>query len=215
MDDYFHALFNLSYPNKDFYFVDNSEDKYWHIKNVIMGYGVQVDYVSPTGKRNNQILCECQNMLRHKALTEGYDYLFMVECDLMVTPNIIEKLMAYGEQVAVARYFLGTNEGNTHLIGTEIEKNYGIGVKTNRNIGWLEDYLSYGTGETRGSSFGFGCALFSKEVLSLTPFFLHPDFKDHADTTASFYYHENGIKIAIDSEIMIHYNQNWRHISNY
>ncbi len=192
--------------------MDNSDDMNWHVHNIILKWGLNCDHISPKGKRNNEVMTECQNKIREKAIQENFDYLLFVECDIFPKHDIIQSLLAYQSPIATARYFIGTDE-QTHLISTEIEQSFG--KATNRNMPMQETFIEYGTGKTKSNMQGFGVILIHADILKEHKFFINQDSPDHADSNFWFSMKDLGIVPAIHDEICEHRNKNWNEVSNY
>lgn len=98
-------LSDFTYDNYDVLVVDNSEDVA-HIERfkefeVIHSPRIWAD---GTYKRGNEMLAECQNIIREKALEGGYDYLFMLESDVFVHKDWIQYAVSFGAPVYTATY---------------------------------------------------------------------------------------------------------------
>lgn len=209
MDDYLTHCCNLTYPNKKFYFVDNSENRDWHVDNVI-AKGFDCDYVNPKGRTNQQYICISQNAIRQKAIEENFDFLLFIECDIFPKKNIIEEMISYDEKVVACNYFIGQRE-NSHLLKTEIEKTT-FGNYTNRNINDAEGFLDYVGNKKRSSMFGFGCCLIRRDVFTKFRFHVNSYDRSHADTPFYFDLWEAGIEPICHPEIVRHMNSSWKKV---
>ncbi len=207
--EYLQNCIELTYPNKEFYFVDNSEDVNFHVDEIIAN-GWDCDYISPIGKRHQDFITISQNIIRKKAIEENFDYLLFLECDIFAPSNIIEQLISYHAPVVSVQYFIGEVE-NARLLKMEIEPKT-FGRYTNRNIFQDEGFLeTKGNGKSRSSMNGFGCCLIHKSVLELFPFTVQPNDVSHSDSHYYFQLHEAGIKTTIHPVIVKHKNQSWIH----
>lgn len=210
-DDYLDHIINLTYSYKEFYFVDNSEDRFYHAKEFVT-QGFDCDWVNPNGKKNNEYICESQNKIRQKALDENFDYLFFCEQDVFPPITIIEQLLAFNAPVAVARYMVGGN-GNDSLFAMDIEDN-DLGYITNRRMNEMEVFLNYGKQE-KSKMFGFGCCLIQRKILEQTEFFVLEESDTHSDILFYFWCHQNGIIPSVLDVICEHRNSDWSNVKDY
>lgn len=208
--DYLDNILKLTYPNKDFYFVDNSEGVEWYNKN-IWEKGFNCDHVSPYGKKNNEILWECQEMIRYEALEWGYSHLAMIECDMFPHPTIIEEMLAYETNLVTCDYFVAKGEEST-LLRMDIEDTFGN--YTNRKMNFLESFLDHGQRSPKAKQLGFGCCLFSRQILQEIPFTISENDSFHADTHYYFMANQKGIPIKIHNTIIEHRNSSWANVTN-
>ena len=209
IEDYLENISRLTYPNKKFYFVDNSANFDYHFDTFIC-HGFDCDYVNPQGKKNAEYICECQNMIREKAINEDFDYLFFLECDVFPKPEIIEELLAYDADVVACNYFVGQDKFR-QLLKMEIEEG-SEGILTNRNITQVEGFLEYGTQKSRSNMFGFGATLIRRNILEQFPFNIQGSI--HADTYWSIDLHNAGVSVVNHPYIATHKNSKWSRIKD-
>lgn len=98
-------LKGFTYDNYDVVIVDNSEDP-THIetfKDFEVIYSPRT-WEDGTYKRGNEMLAECQNIVRNKALEGGYDYLFMLESDVFVNKDFIQYAVSFEAPVYTVTY---------------------------------------------------------------------------------------------------------------
>ncbi len=214
LDNYFRQCLNLSYPNKEFYFVDNSGNEKWHLDNVV-AKGWDCDYVAPKGRRNCEYLCESQNKIRERFLEGNFDYLFSLECDIGVPLNIIEQMIAYNEPIVSCNYFIN-HKDKAHLLKTEIEAPV-FGNMTNRNIDQMQGFIEHGRPQQQSNSsfFGFGCCLMHRSIVERFPFNVLPDDPSHSDTIFYFELYEAGIKTKLHDVIVKHNNSSWEDVKDF
>lgn len=208
--DYLDNILKLTYPNKDFYFVDNSENNAWHCSKFLWE-GYDCDYVKPNGRKNNVILHECQEMIRYKALQGGYSHLLMLECDMLPRAQIIEEMLAYETTVVTCDYFVAQKDEST-LLRMDIEDTFGN--YTNRKMNFLESFLDHGQRSPKAKQLGFGCCLFSRQILQEIPFTISENDSFHADTHYYFMANQKGIPIKIHNTIIEHRNSSWANVTN-
>ncbi len=206
--EYLDNLKRLTYPNKEFYFVDNSRDYRWHI-DAIINREFECEHLKIRSKRNQEYICESQNILRKKTLEENFDFLMFIEQDLFPEPTIIEQLLSYNTQVASAKYFIGQGE-NTRLLELETEEKV-FETITNRNIPHEESYFNYPENSTSTQS-GYGCCLIHRSILEQYPFHVSQDDNSHSDTYFALDLYSAGIEITQHPIIVRHHNSSWNQI---
>lgn len=210
IEDYLESISRLTYQNKKFYFVDNSIDMDFHFDHFLCN-GFECDYISPDGKNNQQYICDCQNMIRQRAVDDGFDYLLFLECDIFTKPDIVEEMLAYDSPIVACNYFVGKGD-KRQLLKMEIETPFKDMVYTNRNISQAEGFLEYGTGKSRSHMHGFGCTLISTEILRHYRF--HVVGRSHADTPFYFDMNAAGVKTVVHPYICEHRNSSWNLITD-
>ncbi len=99
--EFIEAIKSLSYSNYDILLVDNSKDDRFinSIKDkipIIKGLCFPNVY---------DRLIHGRNLLRQKALDEGYDYFFSLEQDIIPPRDIIERLLSYKKDIITGVYF--------------------------------------------------------------------------------------------------------------
>lgn len=211
IQDYFKNISRFTYPSKDYYFVDNSANPSWHLKNVV-AKGFKCDYVSPVGKRNNKYMCESQELIRDYFLQSDCTHWLSLECDLFPRSNIIEEMLAQDTPIVSMAYLIGQGK-DIWVLKTEIENLFE--TNTNRNIDLKEGFLEWGTGNTKSKMFGLGCALIEREVIEQIPFVVNKDDTHHADTNFYFMLNILGYEVKYIEEIINHQNSNWSAVTDY
>lgn len=102
LDECESALKTLTYPDYDILLVDNSKEEGFYnelIKRKIPA--VRIPFYESSRKR----IAEGHNILRKKVLDEGYDYLFLLDSDVIPPKDVIERLMSHGKKVISGLYF--------------------------------------------------------------------------------------------------------------
>lgn len=102
LGEYCESIKNLDYPNYDIFLVDNSKTD---------------DYLKKVKEKNlpaerslwfegamDRIITS-RNVLRQKALDEGYDYLFSLEQDVIPPKDVLKKLTSQNKKIISAVYF--------------------------------------------------------------------------------------------------------------
>ena len=111
---YLKSLKSLTYSNYDICLVDNSPtDRFY---NFLKQKGINVIRKDMEGRQIREKIVDCRNILREKALNEGYDYFFSVEQDILLPKNAIELLLKEDKKIITGIYpFLEEHKGKKLL----------------------------------------------------------------------------------------------------
>jgi hypothetical protein len=210
LDDFITQCRNLTYYNKELYFVDNSEDSTFHVKQFLM-QGFNCDYISPKKHTNQEYITISQLKIRDKALKENFDYLLFLECDIFCPLNIIEQMIAYNKPIVAAQYFIGGVK-DTRILKTDIEESV-MGLMVNRDIKKYEGFMEHGR-NTRSKMFGYGCTLIHRDILKKYPFRIKRNDPSHSDTLFYFDLYRDKQKVQVHPVTMEHHNSSWHKITD-
>jgi hypothetical protein len=97
-------VYNINYPQSKFdvVIVDNSAKADYFYKLKRRGYkGL---YRVERGENSREAITKAQNKIRKILLEGDYEYLFFVESDLLVPPDIIQRLLSYNKPVVGSVY---------------------------------------------------------------------------------------------------------------
>lgn len=95
---------NINYPNFKVLIVDNSRDKkFFREANKIKG--INVLYDDTKEKKNIDRLISSRNKILSYAIEKDFDYLLMLDADVIVPSNIIQKLLSHSKDVVSGIYF--------------------------------------------------------------------------------------------------------------
>lgn len=169
LKEYAEAVKNLTYPNYEVLIVDNSkEDSY--IKK-IKEKGLDI-VKGPWFEGARKRIYESRNMLRKKALEEGYDYLFSLEQDVVPPGNVIEKLLERNKKIVSGVYYSpGTIFINRKFDGKIMPLAWV--EKDDRNTGAIRILRPNEVEEPKLMKIkvcGMGCVLIHREVLEKVKF---------------------------------------------
>ena len=204
---WFKHLLSLTYPNLDFYFVDNSVNPKYHHKWKQQGWNV--GYYRPEGMNLRQIMCDCNNIIRQYVIDNNYDYWFMLEEDQFAQPNIIEKLMANNKDICSAGYFV-YHAQYSQFLNTSL---FGSYTHPDAFIKTLEEGFLFVDGTVKEAyNHGIGCMLIKTDVIKQLKFWI--DEADEGKNFSDSYFQSDlrnlGYKSYIDTDIMtMHINGNW------
>ncbi len=102
-DKFFDRINNLTYSNYDLLMIDNSEgDDYF---NELKDKGIQVLKDEVSEKNKMRRLISSRNKIIEYALENNYDYLLMMDCDVIPPRNIIEELLNCDKNIVSGLYF--------------------------------------------------------------------------------------------------------------
>ncbi len=208
LDKYLGAITNLMYPKElyDILIVDNS--KTGRNAKKIMNMGVKCLHVNPKGKSNQQYIAESQEILRKEALKGDYDYLVMIESDVIPPPYCLHSLMSHQKQVVGGYYFLG--HGSDSYPMRQIVESQGSKERYT-----LNSDSKFGINSANGKlnpvhNTGFGCTAIHKSVLANINFRVMDGAIAHSDSYFASDMAFIGIQQYQDSSLVCeHINSNW------
>lgn len=207
LGDWLRHIKMFSYPNYDIYLVDNSHNPNYHKK--IRAMGFDVDYVKPEGE-SHIYMCQCDEMIRQRAIEKKYDAIFHNECDIFAPLDAIERLIAHKQQVVSFPYFIHTGEKSTILIQGVTK----MGEELHAYNYSAVDAMRFCDGKLKTVyGCGMGAMLIHYSVFQHIKFRVTKGYQGHAD---SFFYQDlmlNEIKNYVDtSHICRHENRSWKSV---
>jgi len=166
-DRFITALKNIDYPNYDIIVVDTSEtDDYYEKLKQIEGIRVEkgIWTILYSARLSNAL-----NMLRKHIVYGGdyYDYLFSIDSDVIVPPDILTKLVKHSKQLAGAPVPIGFHKTGIPCVlrSTMMQREKTGGMRL--------DYMTWeelGDKPTKVLATGLGCLLIHREVLKNVQF---------------------------------------------
>lgn len=224
--DFIKQLKSFNYDNYEVYIVDNSESK----DHTLIFKDFKVKHISRftelSGvKKPSELLCECQNELRNYALENNFDYLFNLESDVFVSPNLIQLALSYEAPVYTATYPIKTRYNapapcvqylhvlrgqgkaysNTLMLPYELRLPAEVKQITDFKIG--ENMCLTHT--------GLGCTFIRRDVLKYVPFRTNEenDKKTGRESFSdTFFYIDcltKKIEVLFDNRYICEHNKNW------
>jgi hypothetical protein len=213
--DWLKAIKELDYDNYDIFLVDNSTNPAFSQQ--IRDLGFDCVHDPPQGRETRYLLLSGLNKCKDKFLSDGYDILFSLECDIFPPKDIIQRLLAHDKDVVGTTYwtFHGYDSQlqllNIYTLHTDY-KNHKKEYK-NRYMTFEEAQLFMDGSCKPAYANGIGCMLIKKWVLEDIPFRVDPTDSGHPD---SFFHQDlwlNGITNYVDTSIIpLHRNSNWNTI---
>lgn len=102
-EEFFEAIKNLSYSNYDVLIIENSEDDDYFNELKKCGFKVIKDKTSEKNKLLR--LVSSRNLIIEYALKNNYDYILMMDSDVIPPKDIIERLLAHSKDIVSGLYF--------------------------------------------------------------------------------------------------------------
>ena len=178
--------------------IDNSENMNFFLKIADKYKDLNIWHGGNFGKTSMERQCFCLNIIRTKFLSDGFDYLMLIESDIIPNEDIINHLLDHQKDVCSAVYWIGEKKKVLMITKKEVIANN----KTFPALFVLPDFINGELKEVPNGC-GLGCILIKRKVLEKIKFRFG---RNHADT----YFHEDlrsyGFKAYVDtSQIVRHY----------
>ena len=200
--EYSERVKKLSYTNYDLWLVDNSPDELYLEK--IKKEGINA-IKGPWNEDARDRIIASRNILREKALKEGYDYFLSLEQDILPPENVIERLLQHEKDIVTGVYYKeGTlpdgrktsyallyTEQNGKLVLVHPER-----LKNNELI--------------KINACGLGCALIDRKVLEKIMFRKPTQGPAQDDMMFCYDAQKTGFEIFVDPAIVCeHLHKDW------
>ncbi len=188
----------FTYPNYDILLVDNSKgDAY--LKE-IQQLGVAV-IKGPWFERARDRIIASRNMIREKVLSEGYDYFFSLEQDVIAPPHAIEQLLSNKKDI-VCGAVTGLQDVNGVIVPAPMMY---VQSKVNSELLWFLDPKEIAKPQfIEIKACALGCVLIKADVLKDIKFRYEGGFDDMIfclDATTK------GFKIYCDTSVTTEHHQ--------
>ena len=175
--------------------------------------GINTKHVPPRNRVNQEYIAESLEVLRNHTLKRKFDYLLIVETDIIPPVDIIERLMVHQKQIVSASYFIGHGE-DSHLMIQDFEE----GNKTTWNTVNIKngkDMIKADGKLQEVYACGIGCILIHHSVLSDIKFRYEMGANAHPDSFFALDLKYQEITQYLDTSILCkHYNRNWAEITD-
>ena len=102
--DFLNRIRSLSYKNYDIFLVDNSETKDF-AKKLKNSYGINTLHLLLKNMTNMKKIVRCRNRIFTYAVENSYDYVLMMDSDVIPPTDIIERLLAYKKDIVSGLYY--------------------------------------------------------------------------------------------------------------
>lgn len=208
------AVKKFDYNNYDILIVDNSASKNYYFKLLQRGYSEVVHLTR--AKNTRDTLSDSQNYIRKRMLDGGYDYLLMIESDLIPPINTIQRLLQHNKLVVGSVYWL---EGK--IPGREgkfkipciffLDYKKEVGQLGTRLITYEELPKVLNTGVKQVHGCGLGCTLIARQIVQDYPFWTDERFDNkHSDVYFYMDLHNKHVPIYCDTNFEVpHYPSDW------
>lgn len=209
---------SLSYPNYNVILIDNSEDK--NYCNTISEAGILCNHIDREGKSAPEYITMSLNMIREYFLQSKMDFLLILETDVFVPQDIIEKMIMHRKPVLNITYFYkyeldsslcfqAVTKGEKMATSFQVGKNVGFHVMDG-TVKLLSD-MELGA-DMQMVATGIGCTMIHRNVMEEIEFRID---KRNVGGFADSYFHLdlllNNIPNWIDTSIVLeHDRRNWR-----
>lgn len=177
LSQFINKLKEIDFENFDIVLFDNSRTKEFYEK-IKDTPGIKVIYDDTSENLNMFRLISSRNKILDYAINENYDYLLMMDCDVMVPKNILEKLLSHKKEVISGIYLNNfSKNGRTEtapvcwkkITGNEI-KLYKKAYPLIPNLNWISRRLTMdeiNTGNLLEVSVpSAGCCLLSRKAFT-------------------------------------------------
>ncbi len=174
LPDFAKAINSIVYPNKEVLFVDNSDTEDYSKK--MQRYGLTTLWQPAThGITSKKMAAGC-NYLRDKVIKEKFDFLYMVEVDMIVRANTLVELMALYRTISDSTGVQEKVVGSLYRIfGGAGAKKCAFQMKWDKEYNFclnaeLGDFAELPKPFLRVSSSGLGSVLIPRSVLEKIKF---------------------------------------------
>jgi hypothetical protein len=227
-EDFVNAVKGLTYPNFDFLVVDNSQGTSYAKK--LRKAGLRVA-TTPRGKGGaRECLRNAENYIVDRFIAGDYEYLLMLESDVMVNPTTIQDLMQHmdvqrldlrhGKRVIASPYLLG--EKSLCIAQMKIDPKSGVmGCQYLHGRENIYEFMFKGLQKVHAA--GVGCALIHRSIFTqnlpkkgqpIRFWYSHldeersPNSRTHRFPDTYFYLdlHNSGIPVYADSDRPVRHN---------
>lgn len=214
IDRYIENLNKFTYPNFDVLLVDTSEEEDWlrtRIFNNLNGK-LGITREKPT-KNIFETLTNARNGIIKYFLSNGYDYLLMIDTDTLPPSNTIEKLLSHNKHIVGFLTHGGTKENkNEKPIVLKSGNLVAGGIRGLDYYSWEEIEQMNGK-LTKVWATSVGCLLVKREVFEAGVKFRYtPYFNAGEDVWFFLEANSAGFEFWLDPFRVIHENRYWKKI---
>ncbi len=160
------SLRSIQYPFKKIFFIDNSKGMRFYQR--ILAEGFHVEKSEHLNSIRDMVTRD-HNAIREKFLEGGFDYLLILDSDVIPPADVIDKLMAHDKDVVSALFF------GEHNINGEVKAMPFAWVFSKEhgdwnNTGYLTDEEIWSDSLLKVAFTGMGCVLMKRKVMEKVTF---------------------------------------------
>jgi len=203
---WYKIITNLSYKNYDWLVVDNSKGTSYQSKLRRQGYKKIIHLPRDTTSRRS--IAHSTEYIRQYALDNGYDYIMMIETDIIVPVDIIQRLLNKNKDIIGGVYEVGVKGSTDAPRRICIQQPYQDNLLEFVEV--EEGYKMLGQGIQQVGGMGLGCVLIKKNIFKEFPFKYTDRYSMHTDSIFYLDLKAKDIPVYVDTNLMLeHINQNW------
>ena len=192
------ALRSLTYPKKGYFFVDNSVGMRFYQRVLAEGFKAEK---SEHLHRIRDMVTRDHNRIRQKVLDDGYDYLLILDQDVIPPADVIERLMAHDKDVVSAMYFGHHDIGQGQVQAMPFAWVFSGEHKDWNNTGYLLDSEVWTDQLLKIAFSGMGCILIKRAVLEKISFRYSLEMDAWDDRWLGVDVWDNGFEFYLDTSV--------------
>ena len=197
-DEFLDNIKNLTYRNYEILLVDNSKDVNFFNKIKLLDVNVvRLPYIEKMRER----VVKSHNVLREHALKNNYDYLLVLDQDIIPPRDVIERLISHKKEAISALYFGHHNVLNEEnrivafaWVFMEREEHWG-------KVRYLKENEMFGDDLIEIAFAGMGCILLSRNILERIEFRYDTSIDAWDDRWLGYDIHKQGFNFYLDSNV--------------
>ena len=196
--EFINNIKNLTYKNYDILLVDNSKKE--NFFNKIKSLNINVIRIPYFEKMRDRVT-NAHNKLREYVLKENYDYLLILDQDIIPPKDVIEQLIFHNKDAISALYFghhnITTGENKIMPFAWTFIMKEGHWSK----VRYLNDMEIRNRAVLEIAFAGMGCVLLSRNILEKIQFRYDKDIEAWDDRWLGYDIHKLGFKYYLDPRV--------------
>ena len=166
-------------------------------------------------QNSRNAIADSMNLARHIVIKEKFDYMLVVEIDLLPKPDVLEKLLEYPFDIVGCLYYIGFEHGgvvNPRRPCVFVHhKKHKHGMMGTRCLTVEEGKKIENTGLQKVHGMGLGCTLISRYLLERFPFRVSDLYPNkHHDVFFYMDLNNAGVSVFLNTNLIIeHNNSDW------
>lgn len=223
IDKCYRAVKEFDYPSDkyDVLIVDNTDDKGRYANQLKKRGFRKVEHVA-RGANSRVAINRSQNLIRRRFLEGDYEWLLMVESDLLPPKDTLKRLLGHKKTVVGSWYWIGTGNVRTPCIFVNQVIN---GFGGTRPLGIIRHSIDDNSGKFDGAEImswwnsglrqchgvGFGTTLIHRDVVQEFPFWTDERFDNkHSDVYFYLDLERANIPVFVDTNVEVpHFPTDW------